>query len=25
MKMHIVEQKHTNCFLSMHRMSWRNG
>jgi len=24
MKMHIVEQKHANWFLSRHRMSWWN-
>jgi len=22
MKMHIVAQKHTNCFLSRHQMFW---
>jgi len=22
--MHIVEQLHTNCFLSRHQISWRN-
>jgi len=25
MKKHIIEQKHTNCFWSRHKISWWNG